>query len=70
MPETETSEPTPASVNDARAVKILAKSVYRELRANGHSRSDVVGFANELLELLTNELADDAPGAGASPLDG
>ena len=63
MPETETSELTPASVNDARAVKILAKSVYRELRDAHAERQD-------LLELLTNELADDAPGAGASPLDG
>lgn len=37
---------------DARALRILAKSVYRELRAGGYATSDVVAFANELLELV------------------
>ncbi len=42
--------------NDARALKILAKSVYRELKTSGHSRSDIVGFTNALLELVTTDL--------------
>ena len=41
---------------DARALRILAKSVYRELRASGHSRSDIVGVTNALLELVTTDL--------------
>jgi hypothetical protein len=41
-----------------RALKILAKSVYRELKSSGYSRSDVVGFTNELLDLVTTELRD------------
>lgn len=45
---------TPAG--DARALRILAKSVYRELRASGHSRTDIVGFTNALLELVTSDL--------------
>lgn len=41
---------------DPRAVKILAKSVYRELKQSGYSRSDMVGFTNALLELVTSDL--------------
>jgi D-alanine-D-alanine ligase-like ATP-grasp enzyme len=43
---------------DHRSVRILAKSVYRELRNNGHSRSDIVAFTNAVLELVTSELRD------------
>jgi len=43
---------------DDRALRILAKSVYRELKSSGHSRSDIVGFTNALLELVTTELKD------------
>lgn len=51
-------EPAP----DARAVKILAKSVYRELKASGYSRSDMVGFTNALLELLTSDAGTPSEG--------
>lgn len=44
---------------DARALRILAKSVYRELRSTGHSRGDIVGFTNALLELVTTEIKDE-----------
>jgi hypothetical protein len=43
---------------DNRRVRILAKSVYRELRNSGHSRSDIVAFTNAVLELVTSELRD------------
>jgi hypothetical protein len=43
---------------DNRGVRILAKSVYRELRNSGHSRSDIVAFTNAVLELVTSELRD------------
>lgn len=46
----------PPSSGDKRALRILAKSVYRELKANGYSRSDIVGFTNELLELMSSEI--------------
>ena len=48
---------TPAG--DNRALKILAKSVYRELRSSGHSRSDIVGFTNALLELVTSDIKEE-----------
>ena len=47
--------PTQTS-GDRRALQILAKSVFRELKASGHSRSDIVGFTNALLELVTTEM--------------
>jgi hypothetical protein len=43
---------------DSRGLRILAKSVYRELRNSGHSRSDIVAFTNAVLELVTTELRD------------
>ncbi len=45
--------------SDARALRILAKSVYRELRSTGHSRGDIVGFTNALLELVTSEIKEE-----------
>ncbi len=49
--------------SDPRALKIMAKSVYRELKANGHSRSDIVSFTSALLELVTSEIRSDADGS-------
>jgi len=40
---------------DPRALKIIAKSLYRELRSQGHSRGDIVVFTNALLELVTED---------------
>jgi hypothetical protein len=49
------------SANDARserekAVKILAKSIFRELKAQGHDANSVVALSTELLNLLTADL--------------
>ena len=52
-----TQRPKPQS-GDSRGVRIIAKSVYRELRNSGHSRSDIVAFTNAVLELVTTELRD------------
>ncbi|MEM6962869.1 MAG: hypothetical protein AAF355_09230 [Myxococcota bacterium] len=38
---------------EPRAVRILARSVYRELKAAGCERADIVRFTNELLAQLT-----------------
>jgi hypothetical protein len=47
-----------AQAVDNRGIRIIAKSVYRELRNSGHSRSDIVAFTNAVLELVTAELRD------------
>jgi len=47
-----------------RALKILAKSVYRELKSSGYSRSEVVAFTTELLDLVTGEMRQDSGTTG------
>jgi hypothetical protein len=60
MSTTTTRETTPtAAPADARALKIMAKSVYRELKTSGYGHNDVVAFASTLLELVTSDLRDD-----------
>lgn len=54
---TSTGRPTG---NTMRALKILAKSVHRELKSSGYSRSDIVCFTNDLLDLVTEEMRDES----------
>jgi hypothetical protein len=41
---------------DSRALAILAKSIYRELRNNGFEARDVLALAGELLGQVTSEV--------------
>jgi len=43
-------------VRDPRAVAILAKTIYRELRASGYVDGDVMSLAGELLGLVASEV--------------
>ena len=47
---------TGAAPTDARAVRILAKTLYKELRAAGLGDKEVVSVASELLSQLSNEV--------------
>jgi hypothetical protein len=42
-----------------RAVKILAQSIFRELRNNGYTPGQIVGLSSELIGLITTELKPD-----------
>jgi len=42
-----------------RAVKILAKSIYKELRQNGYDPKQIVALSSELISLVTTEIKDD-----------
>lgn len=44
--------------SDPRAVRILAKTIYRELRQSGLAEEDVMALAGELLSLVTCEVKD------------
>jgi len=44
--------------NDPRALVILAKSIYRELRTAGYDTNEVMTLAGELLGLVTAEMQD------------
>jgi hypothetical protein len=41
---------------DPRALAILAKTIYRELRANGYEERHIIALAGELLGLVTSEV--------------
>ena len=42
-----------------RAVKILAKSIYKELRQNGYDPKQIVALSSELISLVTTEIKED-----------
>jgi hypothetical protein len=48
----------PVNTRDPRAFAILAKTIYRELRAEGYSAQEVMSVASELLELVASEVKD------------
>ncbi len=38
-----------------RGIDILAKTVYRDLKQTGYGRADILAFASNILEHLTND---------------
>ena len=52
-----------APMNDrearARAVKILAKSIYRDLEAQGFDEKQIVALATELISEVTHKISRD-----------
>jgi hypothetical protein len=53
-------EPNSPRAEREKAVKILAKSIFRELKANGYEARDFVALSTELLSLLTSEIKPDS----------
>ncbi|HEY8077920.1 MAG TPA: hypothetical protein VIF62_27530 [Labilithrix sp.] len=50
-------DPNPGE-RDPRAVSILAKTIYRELRSGGYGARDVMALASELLGMVASEVKD------------
>ena len=46
----------PAGSPDPRALAILAKTIYRELRSSGYAEKDVISLAGELLGVVASEV--------------
>ncbi len=44
------------TTRDPRTLSILAKTIYRELRASGYAEKDVMGLASELLGIVASEV--------------
>lgn len=44
----------------SRALRIVAKSVYKELRSQGFDRSDVVAFASAMVSLISDDIRADS----------
>ena len=51
---------------DPKALKIMAKSLYRQLREGGYSQGDVLGFASELLSMVSHEVRERQPVSAAN----
>jgi hypothetical protein len=54
-----TSETTTPLVNRERALKILSKSLYRDLRQNGYEAKQIVALASGLIEQVTTDMKDE-----------
>ena len=51
---------------DNKGTKILAKSLFKELRGNGYSANQILGLTTELIDLVTQDLRDANAAAAAS----
>ncbi len=46
----------PELLNDPRSKRILAKTIYRELKSSGADERDILAIATELLGLVADDL--------------
>jgi hypothetical protein len=46
------------SMLDNKATKILAKSLFKELRGNGYTANQILGLTTELIDLVTQDLRE------------
>ena len=47
-------------MNRERALRILSKSLYRDLRQNGYEPKQIVALASELIAQVTTDISDDS----------
>ena len=51
--------PAPAALpNREKAIQILSKSIYKELRENGYEPKQIVALASEIISLVTTDIGD------------
>lgn len=58
LPKLQPSDVSTVGPRDARAVPILAKTIYRELKQSGMSEEDIMGIASELLAQVATGLRE------------
>jgi hypothetical protein len=44
------------NMDPERATRILARSLYKELRKNGFTDKDVINFSREIIECMSQEM--------------
>jgi hypothetical protein len=49
---------SPGVLEDPRSKRIIAKTIYRELRSSGLGEKEVLAIATELLGLVAEDLRD------------
>jgi hypothetical protein len=59
------TKPSPAATaapatlpNREKAIQILSKSIYKELRENGYEPKQIVALATEIISLVTTDIGD------------
>jgi hypothetical protein len=59
------TKPSPAAApattvqpNREKAIQILSKSIYKELRENGYEPKQIVSLATEIISLVTTDIGD------------
>jgi len=50
---------------DVKGTKILAKSLFKELRGNGYSTNQILSLSTELIDLVTQDLKGEHAAAAA-----
>jgi hypothetical protein len=50
---------SPPLPNREKALKILSKSIYKDLRQNGYEPRQIVALASEIISLVTLDIKDD-----------
>jgi hypothetical protein len=59
-PKPATTSPAPAPAaslpNREKAIQILSKSIYKELRENGYEPKQIVSLATEIISLVTTDI--------------
>src|SRR6266511_1766178 len=56
------------AILDNKGTKILAKSLFKELRGNGYSTNQILSLSTELIDLVTQGLKDEHAQAAAAAL--
>ena len=54
------------AILDNKGTKILAKSLFKELRGNGYSTNQILNLSTELIDLVTQDLKDEHAQAAAA----
>ena len=57
-PSTVTPAVPATDPNREKALQILSKSIYRELRENGYEPKQIVALATEIVSLVTTDIGD------------
>lgn len=51
----------PGRVPDPRAVPILARTLFRQMRAQGYSAEQIISLSSELIQLVSADLRTEEP---------
>ena len=59
QPNVQQNPSTRPDSDKEKALRILARSIFRELKSQGYESKQIIGLATELISQVTNDLAHD-----------